>query len=77
MPLDPQARIVIDMIEALGVAELTADTDPNTVRAMMNAAVMPSGIEIASVTEREIPGPSTSIPWSPASTSRSSISSRR
>jgi acetyl esterase len=62
MPLDPQAKIVIDMIDALGVGELTADTDPNAVRAMMNAAVMPSGIELASVTDREIPGPGGAIP---------------
>jgi acetyl esterase len=62
MPLDPQAKVVIDMIEALGVAELTADTDPSTVRAMMNAAVLPSGIEIASVTERKIPGPNGPVP---------------
>ena len=41
MPLDPQAKVVIDMIEALGVVELTADTDPNAVRALMNAAVHP------------------------------------
>ena len=62
MPLDPQAQVVIDMIESLGVAELTADTDPNAVRALMNAAVMPSGIEIASVSEREVPGPNGPVP---------------
>lgn len=62
MPLDPQAKVVIDMIEALGVGDLTADTDPNAIRAMMNAAVMPSGIEIASVGDREIPGPAGPIP---------------
>jgi len=62
MPLDPQAKVVIDMIESLGVAELTAETDPNAVRALMNAAVMPSGIEIASVSEREVPGPNGPVP---------------
>ncbi|MES1248354.1 MAG: alpha/beta hydrolase [Actinomycetota bacterium] len=62
MPLDPQAQAVIAMIEQLGVAELTADTDPNEIRALMNAAVMPSSIELASVTDREIPGPHGSIP---------------
>jgi acetyl esterase len=62
MPLDPQAKVVIDMIESLGVAELTADTDPNAVRALMNAAVMPSGIEIASVTDRDVPGPNGPVP---------------
>jgi acetyl esterase len=57
MPLDPQAKVVIDMIEALGVGDLTEDTDPTAIRAMMNAAVLPSAIEVASVTDREIPGP--------------------
>src|SRR6476646_9622989 len=62
MPLDPQAKVVIDMIESLGVAELTAETDPNAVRALRNAAVMPSGIEIASVSDREVPGPDGPVP---------------
>ena len=62
MPLDPQAQAVIDMIEQLGVAELTDDTDPNEIRALMNAAVLPSGIELATVTDREIPGPAGPIP---------------
>ena len=62
MPLDPQAEAVIAMIESLGVAELTADTDPNQIRALMDAAVLPSGIEVASVTNREVPGPAGPIP---------------
>jgi acetyl esterase len=62
MPLDPQAKVVIDMIESLGVGDLTSDTDPDEIRAMMNAAVLPSGIEVASVTDREIPGPDGPIP---------------
>jgi acetyl esterase len=61
MPLDPQAKAVIDMIEALGVGELTAETDPDEIRALMNSAVLPSGIEVASVTDREIPGPAGAI----------------
>ena len=62
MPLDPQAQAVIEMIESLGIAELSDDTDPIEVRALMNAAVLPSGIEVASVTDREVPGPSGPIP---------------
>ncbi len=62
MPLDPQAKVVIDMIEAIGVGQLDADTDPNEIRAMMNAAVLPSGIAIESVTDREIPGPNGPVP---------------
>src|SRR6476661_2440847 len=57
MPLDPQAQVVIDMIASMGVGDLTPDTDPDEIRALMNAAVLPSGIEIASVADREIPGP--------------------
>jgi acetyl esterase len=62
MPLDPQAQVVIDMIASMGVGDLTPDTDPNEIRALMNAAVLPSGIELASVTDREIPGPAGPIP---------------
>src|SRR3954447_4558318 len=62
MPLDPQAQVVIDMIASMGVGDLTPDTDPNEIRALMNAAVLPSGIELASVSDREIPGPAGPIP---------------
>jgi len=62
MPLDPQAQVVIDMIESMGVGDLTPETDPDEIRALMNAAVLPSGIELASVTDREIPGPGGPIP---------------
>src|SRR3954447_16385035 len=62
MPLDPQAQVVIDMIASMGVGDLTPDTDPNEIRALMNAAVLPSGIELASVSDREIPGPAGPLP---------------
>lgn len=62
MPLDPQAKVIIDLIEALGLGELNEDTDPDAIRALMNAAVVPCEIAVASVTEREIPGPAGPIP---------------
>lgn len=62
MPLDPQAQIVIDGIEALGLGGLTGDTDPNTVRALMNAVAVPSAITMASVEDRMIPRPGGEIP---------------
>jgi acetyl esterase len=62
MPLDPQARAAIEMIEVLGFDSFDDDTDPNEIRALMNAAVLPSAIEVASVTDRVIPGPAAPIP---------------
>ena len=62
MPLDPQAQIVIDGIEALGLGGLTDDTDPNTVRALMNAVAVPSTITVASVEDRMIPRAGGEIP---------------
>jgi acetyl esterase len=50
------------MIDSLGVGDLTDDTDPNEIRALMNAAVLPSGIELASVTDRDVPGPAGPVP---------------
>ena len=38
MPLDPQARVIIDLIESLGFGSLGANTDPVAMRELMNAA---------------------------------------
>ena len=62
MPLDPQAKIVIDQIESLGVATLTDDTDPVAMRALMDAAAVPSAVAIETVAERAVPGPAGAIP---------------
>lgn len=62
MPLDPQAKAALEMIELLGLGDLTDETDPNDVRALMNAAVVPSGIDVASVADRELPGPAGPVP---------------
>ena len=57
MPLDPQARVIIDLIESLGFGSLGANTDPVAMRELMNAAAIPSSTEVARVEDREIPGP--------------------
>jgi acetyl esterase len=62
MPLDPQAQQIVDLVQALGLLQLTPDSDPVEQRALMNAAVLPSEIEIASVSDREIPGPAGALP---------------
>ena len=62
MPLDPQAQIVIDGIAAIGLDLFNDDTDPNAIRALMNAVVIPSTVEVASVENRQIPGPAGPLP---------------
>ena len=62
MPLDPQARVIIDLIESFGFGGFTAETDPLEMRALMEAAVIPSTIDIAQVEDCEIPGPLGPIP---------------
>ena len=62
MPLDPQAQIVIDGIAAIGLDLFNDDTDPNAIRALMNTVVIPSTVEVASVENRQIPGPAGPLP---------------
>ena len=62
MPLDPQAQIVIDGIAAVGLDLFNDDTDPNAIRGLMNAVVIPSTVELASVENRQIPGPAGALP---------------
>ena len=62
MPLDPQAQIVIDGIAAVGLDVFNDDTDPNAIRALMNAVVIPSTVELARVEDRDIPGPVGALP---------------
>ena len=62
MPLDPQAQIVIDGITAIGLDLFNDDTDPTAIRALMNAVVIPSTVEVATVQNREIPGPAGALP---------------
>ena len=62
MPLDPQAQIVIDGIAAIGLDLFNDDTDPGAIRALMNAVVIPSTVEVASIENRQIPGPAGPLP---------------
>jgi acetyl esterase len=62
MPLDPQAQQVVDLVEAVGLLRLTPDSDPVEQRALMNAAVLPSDLELAVIEDREIPGPGGALP---------------
>ena len=62
MPLDPQAQIVIDGIAAIGLDLFNDDTDPKAIRALMNTVVIPSTVEVASVENRQIPGPAGPLP---------------
>ena len=59
MPLDPQAKTIIDYLESTGIS--FDDTTPEKLRAVVNGAV-PSPIELPSVTDRMIPGPGGEIP---------------
>ena len=62
MPLDPQAQIVIDGITAIGLDVFNDDTDPTVIRALMTAVIIPSPVEVATVENREIPGPAGALP---------------
>lgn len=62
MPLDPQAKTMIELLDALGFGSMTPETSPDDVRALMNAAVVPSLVELASVEDRMIPGPEGDVP---------------
>ncbi|MEP6625609.1 MAG: alpha/beta hydrolase [Acidimicrobiia bacterium] len=61
MPLDPQAKAIIDLVVAAGFGDLGPGTDPVAMRALMNEAAMVSDIEIADVSELAIPGPADAI----------------
>jgi acetyl esterase len=62
MPLDPQAKLIIDLIDQSGGFELTAETAPQTVRDSWTALIMPSEIACARVADRTIPGPHGDMP---------------
>lgn len=57
MPLDPQAKVLIDLIEGSGGFELTPDSDPQQLRALYAALSVPVEIAVAHVEDRTIPGP--------------------
>jgi len=62
MPLDPQAKVLIDLIEGSGSFALTPDSDPQELRALYNSLRPPPTIEVATVEDRAIPGPAGELP---------------
>ena len=63
MPLDPQARAVLDQMAALGLPPLGSLSPEETRRNMEERqAALPPGEPVASVEDRTIPGPSGDIP---------------
>jgi len=61
MPLDPQARAVLDMLESLGTPPMGTVTAVES-RAAAAARPLPPGAPVARVVNRTIPGPAGDIP---------------
>jgi acetyl esterase/lipase len=57
LPLDPQAKVLIDLIEGSGGFELSPDSDPQQLRDLYAALSLPVSIAVAQVDDRTIPGP--------------------
>ena len=62
MPLDPQAKTIIDLIDSTGVFALTPETPPEQLRQLFAALAQPESIAVAKVEDRTIPGPGGEIP---------------
>jgi acetyl esterase len=61
MPLDPQARAVLDMLAALGAPAVGTVPAPEA-RIAMAMQPLPPGAPVANVEDRAIPGPAGQIP---------------
>ncbi len=61
MPLDPQARAVLDQLAALGLPAVN-EVSPEQARANMKLRPRAPGPEIAKVEDRSIPGPDGDVP---------------
>lgn len=62
MPLDPQAKTIIDLIDSTGAFALTPETPPEQLRQLFGAMAAPESIAVAEVEDRTIPGPGGEIP---------------
>jgi acetyl esterase len=62
VPLDPQARTLIDAINGAGGLALTPGSDPQQLRALYAGLALPSSVVVATVDDRTIPGPAGEIP---------------
>ncbi len=62
MPLDPQARAVLDQLEASNLPDL-ASVDPAVIRQLTDASVdLSQGEPVAGVENRTLPGPAGEVP---------------
>jgi acetyl esterase len=62
MPLDPQAAAALELIASLGLNGITSFGDADRIRAIMDAAALPSGIALAGIDDRTVAGPGGEIP---------------
>ena len=62
MPLDPQAKVLIDLIEGAGGFTMTPDSDPQQLRDLYAAMAAPETVEVHQVEDTTIPGPNGEIP---------------
>ncbi|HZT65903.1 MAG TPA: alpha/beta hydrolase [Acidimicrobiales bacterium] len=63
MPLDPQVRQALDLLEQLGFAGFAASgLPPDQVRALMSALPREAGEELPRVEDRTVPGPAGEVP---------------
>jgi acetyl esterase len=62
VPLDPQARTLIDLIDGAGGFALTPESDPQQLRDLYAALAMPAAVAVDTVEDRTIPGPGGEIP---------------
>jgi acetyl esterase len=62
MPLDPQAKALIDLIEGTGGFTLSAETEPQQLRDLYALLSVPVSIAVDRVEDRVIHGPSGPIP---------------
>ncbi len=61
MPLDPQARVVLDQLAAMGLPAVN-EVSPEQARANMKLRPRAPGPEVAKVEDRSIPGPDGDVP---------------
>jgi acetyl esterase len=62
MPLDPQAKVLIDLIDGTGGFALSPDTEPQELRDLYAALAVPVTIAVDRVEDRVLHGPSGQIP---------------
>jgi acetyl esterase len=61
MPMDPQAQVILDLVNASGFGDIS-ELEPTAVRTLMESLSAPSTIHVARVEDRTIPGPDGEIP---------------